>query len=117
MMKYFYLAAAVILFSGFYFVREPMAANFKDSAAYRWLNKTVLAKRPFDEMENLDNWRSFTSSGVQMVDSRKVIKTLDSSSSVATIELSKLFVHQGSTSMLVTTPTRLNGAAPKNGRG
>ena len=116
-MKYFYLPVAVILFSGFYFGRVPMEANFKDSAAYRWLNKKVLNKRTLDNMENLDNWRTFTSSGVQMVDARKVIKTLDSSSSVANIELSKQFVHEGNTSMLMTTPVRLAGPAPKNGRG
>ena len=56
-MKYFYLAAAVILLSGFYFVREPMEANFKDSAMYRWLNKKVHDKRMLDAMENLYNIR------------------------------------------------------------
>ncbi len=68
-------------------------------------------------MENLDSWRSFTTSGTAIVDARKVIKTKDSSSSVATIELSKQFVHEGNTSMLMTTPSRLAGPAPKNGRG
>jgi hypothetical protein len=117
MMKYLYLITAAALFSGLYFVRKPMEANFKDSASYRWLNKKVLAKRMLDNMENLDNWRSFTTSGTSIVDARKVIKIVDSSSSVASIELSKQYVHEGSHSMLMTTPTRLAGPAPKNGRG
>jgi hypothetical protein len=115
-MKYFYLAIALLFLTGFYFVREPMTENFKDSAAYRWLNKKVLHKRVLDDMESLDSWRSFTTGEVQVVDARKVIKTVDSNSSVATIELSKQFVHEGSQSMLMTTPTRLDGPAPKNGR-
>lgn len=115
-MKYFYLALAAIFLTGFYFVREPMGFNFKDSASYRWLNKKVLGKRTLDNMESLDNWRSFTTSGVEVVDARKVIKTVDSNTSVATIELSKQFVHEGSQSLLMTTPTRLEGPAPKNGR-
>jgi hypothetical protein len=117
MMKYLSLIAAAAFLSGFYFIRKPMGANFKDSAAYRWLSKKVFNKRTLDNMENLDNWRSFTTSGTSVVDARKVIKIIDSSSSVATIELSKQYVHEGSRSMLMTTPTRLAGPAPKNGRG
>ncbi|MFI5163516.1 MAG: hypothetical protein ACHQHN_19730, partial [Sphingobacteriales bacterium] len=117
MKRYFYLFAGIILLSGFYSVREPMQANVKDSAMYRWLNKKVLDKRTLDNMESLDNWRSFTTSGVQIVDARKVITTKDSSVSVATIELSKELVHEGNRSLLMTTPVRLGGPAPKNGRG
>jgi hypothetical protein len=116
-MKYLYLIITVIFLSSFFFIRKPMEENFKDSAAYRWLNKKVFNKRTLDNMENLDNWRSFTTSGTEVVDARKVQKTVDSSSSVATIELSKQYVHEGSQSMLMTTPTRLAGAPPKNGRG
>lgn len=94
-----------------------MESNLKDSAAYRWLHKKVISKRTLDNMENLDNWRSCTTSGTAVVDARKVIKTADSSSSVAAIELSKQYVHEGVYSMLMTTPTRLAGVAPKNGRG
>ncbi|HZY39682.1 MAG TPA: glycoside hydrolase family 9 protein [Mucilaginibacter sp.] len=94
-----------------------MEANDKDSAAYRWLNKKVIAKRTLDDMESLDNWRPFTTSGTAIVDARKVIRTVDSSSSVATLELSTQYVHQGLQSLLMTTPTRLAGPAPKNGRG
>jgi hypothetical protein len=116
-MRYLYPIAAVIFLSGFYFIRKPMEANFKDSAAARWLDKKVMGKRTLDDMENLDNWRSFTTSGTSIVDARKVIKIVDSSISVATIELSKRYVHEGNRSMLMTTPTRLAGPAPKNGRG
>src|ERR1700710_2227894 len=107
-MKYLYLFAILILFSAFYMGREPMEAKFEDSAAYRWLNKKVFDKRVLDDMESLDNWRSFTTSGVEIVDARKVQKTKDSVGSVADIELSKEFVHEGKHSLLMTTPTRLD---------
>jgi hypothetical protein len=115
-MKYLYLFATLTLLSSFYFLRQPMEANFEDSAAYRWLHKKVEGKRTLDNMENIDNWRSFTTSGVEVVDARKVITSKDSAASVATIGLSKEYVHEGNTSMLMTTPTRLDGPAPKNGR-
>ncbi len=116
-MRYLFLIAAAIFLSGFLLARRPMEANDEDSAAHRWLNKKVIGKRTLDDIENLDNWRSFTTSGTAIVDARKVIRAVDSSSSVASIELSKQFVHEGSQSMLMTTPTRLDGPAPKNGRG
>src|SRR5665213_2169622 len=117
MMKYLYVIAAAAFLSGFLFIRKPLEANFKDSAAYRWLNKKVLGKRILDNMESLDNWRSFTTSGVSIVDARKGITVKDSSSSVAAIELSKAYVPAGSQSLLMTTPTRLAGLPPQNGRG
>jgi len=117
MMRYLYIIAAAIFASGFFLARRPMEANFKDSASYRWLNKKVLGKRILDNMASLDNWRSFTTSGVSIVDARKVVTIKDSSSSVATIELSKVYIHAGSQSLLMTTPTRLPGLPPKNGRG
>ncbi|HEY0175253.1 MAG TPA: glycoside hydrolase family 9 protein [Pedobacter sp.] len=116
-MKYFYLAAAFILFSAFYFIREPLSADFQDSAAFRWLHKKVESKRMLDDMESLENWRSFTTSGVEVVDARKVITTTDSSGSVADIKLTKETVHEGTQSLVMTTPVRLEGPAPKNGRG
>ncbi|MEO3403619.1 glycoside hydrolase family 9 protein [Mucilaginibacter sp. CAU 1740] len=117
-MKYIYLTliAAALLLSGFYLIREPLTEHTEDGAAYRWLHKKVEDKRLLDDMENLDNWRSFTSSGVQVVDARKVMVTPDSSSSVATIELSDKYVHSGKQALLMNTPTRLANAAPKNGR-
>ena len=44
-MKYLLLLAAFIFLSALYLVRKPMEAEFKDSAAYRWLNKKVYDKR------------------------------------------------------------------------
>lgn len=116
-MKYFYLAIAFILFSAFYVAREPMVADFKESAAYRWLNKKVEDKRTLDNMESLDHWQSFTTSGIEVVDARKVITTKDSSGSVVDLQLNKDIVHEGTHSLMMTTPTRLAGPAPKNGRG
>jgi hypothetical protein len=116
-MKYLYLTVALVFLTSPHFVRKPMEANFKDGAEFRWLNKKVFSKRTLDDMERLDNWRSFTTSGTAIVDARKVIKTTDSSSSVASIELSRQNVHEGAHSLLMTTPARLAGPAPKNGRG
>ncbi len=94
-----------------------MIADFKESASYRWLNKTVLDSRMLDDMENLGQWHSFTTAGGEVVDARKVIKIVDSSGSAATIELDTKKIHQGNTSLLMTTPTRLPGPGPKSGRG
>ena len=52
--------------------REPMTANFQNSASYRWLNKKVLESRVLDDMENLDQWEAFTSGAQQVVDARVV---------------------------------------------
>jgi Glycosyl hydrolase family 9/Cellulase N-terminal ig-like domain len=97
--------------------REPIVADEKASAAYRWLNKPVLENRPLDDMEDLTPWSSFTTSGGAIVDARKVMKTVDSSVSVASIDLTTLRVHHGGRSLLMRTPTRLPGTAPATGRG
>jgi hypothetical protein len=110
------LLTAVALLA-FQFIREPMVANFKDSASYRWLHKTVLNSRVLDDMEDLQQWHSFTTAGGEVVDARKVIKIVDASSSAATIQLTKDRTHHGSQSLLMTTPTRLEGPAPTSGRG
>ncbi|HVW95206.1 MAG TPA: glycoside hydrolase family 9 protein [Mucilaginibacter sp.] len=115
-MKYIYLLLAIILFSAFCLTRVPMTENFKDSSMYRWLHKKVYEKKTLDDMESLDHWTSFTSSGVAMVDARKVIVTPDSNSSVAEISLTGDVVHEGKRSLEMTTPTRLAGDPPKNGR-
>src|SRR5882757_8684747 len=112
---YFLLTFPFCLFF-FNTIREPMTVNVKDSAAFRWLNKTVLESRPLDDMEDLGHWRSFTTSGVAIVDARVVSKTTDSSGSVAVITLSKDKVHHGERSLLMRTPTRLAGKPPANGR-
>ncbi|MCW3118882.1 MAG: hypothetical protein JWM28_2964, partial [Chitinophagaceae bacterium] len=115
-MKYWFSFFVVCLL-GFQSVREPMTADFKDSASYRWLNKAVLESRALDGMETLDHWHSFTTSGGPVVDARIVTKILDSSGSVARISLTKDKVHNGNQSLLMQTPTRLEGPAPKTGRG
>src|SRR5258706_14782436 len=109
-MKYpSFLFVIAVCLTGFNSTREPMIADFKESASYRWLNKTVLDSRSLDDMENLEHWHSFTTAGGEVVDARKVIKIVDSSGSAATIELDKKKIHRGNTSMLMTTPTRLPG--------
>ncbi|MFT3701152.1 MAG: hypothetical protein QM802_02220 [Agriterribacter sp.] len=107
----------VIALSAFQFFRDPMVADFKESASYRWLNKTVLQKRGLDNMENIETWHSFTTAGGEVIDARKVMKIVDSSGSAANIALNKSIVHDGNTSLKMTTPTRLEGPAPKSGRG
>jgi len=97
--------------------REPLVADGKASAAERWLNKAVLERRSLDDMEDLTHWSSYTTSGGAVVDARKVMKTLDSSASVATIQLSAVQVHHGTYSLLMRTPTRLPGPGPVTGRG
>jgi hypothetical protein len=98
-------------------VREPLVADEKASAAYRWLNKPVLESRPLDDMEDLGHWSSFTTSGGAIVDARKVMKIVDSNGTVAQIDLATEKVHHGQRSLLMRTPTRLPGVAPATGRG
>ena len=97
--------------------REPMVADEKASAAWRWLNKPVLESRPLDDMGDLTHWSSFTTSGGAIVDARKVMKIVDSNASVAAIGLSTEKVHHGDRSLLMRTPTRLEGLGPATGRG
>ena len=78
------LLLTAIALLAFQFIREPMVANFKDSASYRWLNKPVLNSRVLDDMEDLQRWHSFTTAGGEVVDARKVIKIVDASASAAT---------------------------------
>ncbi|TDW99271.1 glycoside hydrolase family 9 protein [Dinghuibacter silviterrae] len=96
---------------------DPIAIDIQASAEHRWLNKPVLESRSLDQMEDLKNWSSFTTSGGAIVDARKVMKIVDSNVSVATIGLSKEQVHQGDWSLLMSTPTRLPGPGPATGRG
>lgn len=111
------LALSLISFAAAAQTREPLAADDKASAAYRWLSKPVLESRPLDDMEDLAHWSSFTTSGGAIVDARKVMKIVDSDATVAAIGLSTQFVHHGSRSLVMRTPTRLPGIAPATGRG
>lgn len=96
-------------------VREPMQADFKNSASYRWLNKEVLESRMLDDMESLSNWAGFTTGGPAVVDARVVSKTTDTTD-VAALSLSTERTHSGNQSLLMRIPTRLAGPGPKNGR-
>lgn len=118
-MKYGLPVLCLVLLGVFAFRlnRIPLAADFKHSAAYRWLHKPVLGSRMLDDMEDLDHWHSFTTAGGAVVDARVVTKIVDSSGSVAVISLNKDVVHNGSRSLLMRTPTRLEGPAPATGRG
>ena len=97
--------------------RQPLIADEKVSAAYRWLNKPVLESRPLDDMEDLTHWSSFTTSGGAIVDARKVMKIVDSNATVAAMSLTTDKTHHGEHSLLILTPTRLPGPGPATGRG
>lgn len=94
-----------------------MVADEKASAAYRWLNKPVLESRLLDDMEDIGHWSSYTTSGGAIVDARKVMKTIDSNVSVASIGLTTDRVYHGGRSLVMRTPTRLPSLAPSTGRG
>ncbi|MDR3713161.1 MAG: glycoside hydrolase family 9 protein [Puia sp.] len=111
---------SVICLYGFGFgtgpIREPMQADFKNSASYRWLAKTVLDSHRLDDMESLSNWSGFTTGGPTVVDARVVSKTKDTTD-VTGLSLTAERTHSGSQSLLMSIPTRLPGPGPKNGRG
>jgi len=67
-------------------------------------------------METLDNWFGFTLGGEEVVDARKVFKSKETAN-IADIALSSEKVYSGKSALLMRTPTRLEGPAPKNGRG
>ena len=96
--------------------RVPLQADFKNSASYRWLNKKVLESRMLDDMEDLSTWKGYTIGADAIVDARVVSKPIEVPN-VADISLSTEEVYSGSRSLLMRTPTRLEGAGPKNGRG
>ncbi len=118
-MKYF-ISTLIIFISFFVYsfaqTREPLKVNFENSAAYRWLNKKVLDSRLLDDMENISTWNGFTIGGEEVVDARKIFKRTEAKN-VAEISLSAEQVHCGKQSLLMRTPTRLEGLPPKNGRG
>jgi Glycosyl hydrolase family 9/Cellulase N-terminal ig-like domain len=96
--------------------REPMQAHFEHSASYRWLNKKVLTSRMLDDMEGLAHWNSFTTGSGAIVDARAT-STVKETGNVAAISLSTEQTHSGSYSLLMRTPTKLEGPGPLNGRG
>ncbi|MHA4808603.1 glycoside hydrolase family 9 protein [Flavitalea flava] len=96
-------------------LREPLTVKFENSASYRWLNKKVLDSRLLDDMETLDNWSGYTVGGDPIVDARVTNKAKEAAN-VADVSLSSEQVHSGKQSLLLRTPTRLEGPAPRNGR-
>jgi glycosyl hydrolase family 9/cellulase-like Ig domain-containing protein len=94
----------------------PMQPPFGHSAAYRWLQKQVPESRTLDDMEDLANWMSFTQGADAIVDARKTNRPA-AVSNVAAISLSTDRIHNGASSLLLRTPTKLEGPAPANGRG
>lgn len=96
--------------------QQPLKVNFKNSASYRWLNKKVQESRKLDGMESLDHWQAFSIGADPIWDARVVAKPKDAEN-VAKLMLSAEQVHDGNYSLLLRTPVRLPGPAPKNGRG
>jgi hypothetical protein len=96
---------------------QALTEDFKDSAANRWLNKKVIASRVLDDMESPVHWTAFATGAPQVVDARAVQKAKETSNTVATISFSKARSHDGSQSLRMRMPTRLDGPAAKSGRG
>ena len=95
----------------------PLTANFQDSAAYRWLNKKVLASRLLDDMRSLDHWTAFTNNPAAVVDARAKAAVSRSETVTADVTLTKERSRDGGNSLRLRTPTKLNVPGPANGRG
>lgn len=95
----------------------PLAANFQDSASYRWLNKKVLASRVLDDMSSLDYWTVFTNNPAAVVDSRVKADVSRSQTVTAEMALTGERSRNGGQSLRLLTPTKLNVPGPANGRG
>jgi len=96
---------------------EPMPADFKNSASYRWLNKKVLESRELDNMESLENWTTFTTSAPEVVDARLVSKTTETNNTVTRISLTKERSRDGKQALRMRIPAGLDVPGPKSGRG
>jgi len=94
-----------------------MAANFQDSASYRWLNKMVLESRLLDNMESLWRWIAFTNGPAAVVDARVPFKVNRSEHVLAKFSLTKERSREGHNSLCLRAPTKLNQAGPDSGRG
>jgi hypothetical protein len=95
----------------------PLAANFQDSASYRWLNKKVLSIRLLDNMRSLDHWTTFTDNPAAIVDSRVNAQISKSQTVAAEMSLTNERSREGGNSLRLRTPTKLNVPGPANGRG
>ena len=95
----------------------PMAEDYENSAAYRWLNKKVLESRLLDNMERLNNWTPFTTGAPAVVDSRFSSKPAAVPKVVAEMTLTTERSRDGGHSLRFRSPTKLDGPGPVNGRG
>jgi len=96
---------------------QPMTAHFEHSASYRWLNKEVLESHLLDNMDHLEHWYPFTTEAPQLVDARVENRTTDTPRSITEMTISREQSMDGSSTLRMRQPTRLDVTAPKNGRG
>jgi hypothetical protein len=99
--------------------RQPMEMQFQDSASYRWLNHRVLESRLLDDMESLANWSVSTrASSAAVLDARVASQATPSEElSIARMALTQERSRDGSHSLRVWLPTRLDRPGPASGRG
>jgi hypothetical protein len=97
--------------------QEPMKVNIQNSALCRWLNKEVLESRILDNMESPGHWEPFTSGAISLVDSRVTAKISESKNMVTEMNWSDEKPHNGSKSLIVKFPAKMDGPGPKSGRG
>ncbi|MBS0000056.1 MAG: glycoside hydrolase family 9 protein [Cyclobacteriaceae bacterium] len=97
--------------------RQPLMADFENSAAYRWLNKKVLDRRLLDDMENLDNWITFTSGAQQVVDARVDAQATEARQHLTKMVLTREKSRDGGQSLRMRMPTKLHIPGPRSGRG
>ena len=97
--------------------QEPLKIDVQNSATLRWLNKEVLESRVLDKMENTDHWIPFTTGAITVVDARATAKFNESRSMVTEMTLSDEKTYEGTHSLRVKLPTKLEGPGPKSGRG
>ena len=97
--------------------QELLKEDFKDSAAHRWLSKKVLDSRVLDNMESAAHWVAFSTGAPEVVDARATKKTTDANRPVSEMSLTREHSRDGSQSLRMRIPARLDVAGPKNGRG
>ena len=95
----------------------PMAEEYENSAAYRWLNKKVLESRLLDDMERLDKWTPFTTGAVALADSRVAIQHAAAAKMVTEMTRTTERSREGGHSLRFRGPTKLDGPGPVDGRG
>ncbi|MDP4224592.1 MAG: glycoside hydrolase family 9 protein [Bacteroidota bacterium] len=107
------MLVACIAISG----QEPVKIDVRNSASYRWLNKTVLDSTILDDMEGTRQWVPFTTGGISVVDARTNTRITESKNIVADISYSDKKPHSGNRSLRLKLPSRLSVPGPESGRG